>query len=96
MIALMTYTFVTSLALTGAALATERAFRLWRRQARVVWGIAMALSIVLPAVSVGQSLAWLPRLDNVTGFAAALSASAIAVARYSCSAPPAATNRCAP
>lgn len=62
----MLHTAIVSAVLTIAALLAERVLRLWRREARVVWGAAMALSIVLPVVSIGQSLGWLPRFGDAS------------------------------
>ena len=47
-----------------AALAAERALRLWHLQARLAWMVAMILSLALPAVSLVQSLGWLPSLGQ--------------------------------
>lgn len=58
----MLHAAVVSAVLTAAALVAEQVLRLWRREARFVWGAAMALSIALPALSVAQSLGWLPQL----------------------------------
>ena len=60
---LIIHALVVSVALTAAAAAAEGLLRLWHREARFVWGTAMTLSVVLPAVAVAQSLGWLPRLD---------------------------------
>jgi len=62
---LLLHTLVVSVALTAAASAAERLLRLWHREARVAWGTAMALSVALPAMTVAQSLGWLPRLDGL-------------------------------
>ena len=47
-----------------AGLAAERALRLWHLQARLAWLVTMILSLALPAVSLAQSLGWLPSLDQ--------------------------------
>src|SRR3954470_19597490 len=57
-----------------AALAAERALRLWHLEARLAWMIAMILSLALPAVSLVQSLGWLPLLGQGETDARALTA----------------------
>jgi TonB family protein len=55
--------FVTAL-LGLAATASERVLRLWRRQARMVWGAAMALSVVIPLLSLGRAAGFIPALGT--------------------------------
>ena len=55
--------FVTAL-LGLAATASERVLRLWRREARMVWGAAMALSVIIPLVSLGQVSGFIPALGT--------------------------------
>ena len=50
--------------LTLAALGAERALRLWRVQARLVWLATMILSLGLPLLSLAQALGWIPSLDE--------------------------------
>jgi len=53
-----------SVLLTLAALGAERALRLWRVQARLVWLATMLLSLGLPLLSLAQALGWIPSLDE--------------------------------
>ena len=46
--AFMMYALVVSVTITAAAIAAARTLRLWRYQARFVWGAAMAISIAVP------------------------------------------------
>jgi TonB family protein len=46
--------------LSVAALAAERLLRLWKRQARAVWAVAMIASVILSAVSLAQAAGLLP------------------------------------
>ena len=62
---LLVHALVVSVAATAVAAAAERLLRLWHHEARVAWGTTMALSVALPAITVGQSLGWLPRLDGL-------------------------------
>jgi|SoiMethySBSTD1v2_1073268.scaffolds.fasta_scaffold16767_9 TonB family protein len=55
--------FVTAL-LGLAATAFERVLRLWRREARMVWGAAMALSVIIPLLSLGQASGFIPALGT--------------------------------
>ena len=50
--------------LTLTALGAERALRLWRVQARLVWLATMILSLGLPLLSLAQALGWIPSLDE--------------------------------
>jgi len=58
----MVYVIVVSLGFTVAAMAAEGALRLWGRQARGVWCVAMVLSIVVPVASIAQAAGLFPRL----------------------------------
>jgi TonB family protein len=70
----MLHIAVVSAMLTVGALATERALRLWRWQARLVWMAAMTLSLGLPLVSLAQALGWIPSLDHLATVPAAITA----------------------
>ena len=54
---------VVSALLAIAAMATERTLRLWRREARYVWGAAMVGSLALPILGVAQAAGWLRPLS---------------------------------
>jgi len=68
----MIYALIVSMAITAAAIAVERTLRLWRREARFVWGGAMAISIAVPVLSVAQSLGWMPPLSDTADLPAML------------------------
>jgi TonB family protein len=55
--------FVTAL-LGLAATAYERVLRVWRREARMVWGAALAMCIIIPLVSLGQASGFIPALGT--------------------------------
>jgi TonB family protein len=70
----MIHALAVSAVVTAAAIAAEGVLRLWGRQARFVWSAAMVVSVGLPALSLAQSLGWLPRVGDMTAVAAVLSA----------------------
>ena len=49
---------------TLAALATERLLRLWHKQARGVWALAMGLSLALPLTTLAQAAGLIPRFST--------------------------------
>jgi TonB family protein len=53
---------VASAMLSLAALAAERLLRLWRKEARVAWAVAMSASLALGALSLAQALGIIPSL----------------------------------
>ena len=65
----MLHVAAVSAVLTVAALAAERLLRLWRKEARVVWAIAMTASLAVPLISIAQALGWVPSFDAMATIA---------------------------
>ena len=82
----MLQTLGVSVLLTLGALAAERLCRVWGREARAVWGVAILGSVALPLLSLLQLLGLVPTLGALTAIPAVL-LSPIAVLR-----PPAASG----
>src|SRR5688500_16500516 len=70
----MIHALAVSAVVTASAMAAERVLRIWSRQARFVWSAAMVFSVGLPAITLAQSLGWLPRVGDVAAVPAVLSA----------------------
>jgi len=62
----MFHAAVVGVLLAVAASTTERVLRLWRREARLVWGASMVLSIGVPLVALAQAAGWLPPFGELT------------------------------
>ena len=58
--------------LTVGAIAVERLWRVWGREARAVWGLAIAGSLALPLVALLQLLGVIPALGGPTSLPAIL------------------------
>src|SRR5215213_6031333 len=56
----MLHVLVVTALLGMAAAAGERVLRLWRREARMIWGSAVVLSVAIPMVSLAQALGLVP------------------------------------
>jgi len=56
----MLHVLVVTALLGMAAAAGERVLRVWRREARMVWGGAVAMSVAIPMVSLAQALGLVP------------------------------------
>lgn len=65
----MLHVAAVSALLTVAAIAAERLLRLWRKEARAVWAVAMAASLAVPLISIVQALGWVPSFDPVATIA---------------------------
>ena len=65
----MLHVAAVSALLTVAAIAAERLLRLWRKEARVVWAVAMTASLAVPLMSIAQALGWIPSFDPVATIA---------------------------
>jgi bla regulator protein blaR1 len=65
----MLHVAAVSALLTVAALAAERLLRLWRKETRVVWAIAMTASLAVPLISIAQALGWIPSFDPMATIA---------------------------
>jgi TonB family protein len=63
----MLHVAAVSALLTVGALAAERLLRLWRKEARAVWVVAMTASLAVPLISIAQALGWIPSFDPVAG-----------------------------
>ena len=61
----MLHVAAVSALLTAGALAAERLLRLWRKEARFVWAIAMTASLAIPLISIAQTLGWIPSFDPI-------------------------------
>ena len=65
----MLHVAAVSALLTVAAFAAERLLRLWQKEARVVWAIAMTASLAVPLVSIAQALGWVPSFGPIATLA---------------------------
>ena len=65
----MLHVAAVSALLAVAAVAAERLLRLWRKEARVVWAVAMTASLAVPLISIAQALGWVPAFDPVATIA---------------------------
>ena len=68
----MLQTVGVSVLLTLGALAADRLCRVWGREARAVWGVAMLGSVVLPFISLLQMLGVIPALGDLGALPAVL------------------------
>src|SRR6185503_8723192 len=60
MIAWMLQCVVVSVLLTLAAMAAERLLRMWHKEARLAWAVAMGASLALPLIGLAQRAGWIP------------------------------------
>jgi len=65
----MLHVVAVSALLTVAAIAAERLLRLWRKEARAVWAVAMTASVAVPLISIAQAIGWIPSLDPLATIA---------------------------
>ena len=61
----MLHAIIVTALLGLAATAAERLLRLWRREARMVWCTAVAVSVMLPALSLAQAYGLVPWLGSI-------------------------------
>ena len=59
---LMLQALLVSALLALGAMAAERLLRLWRKEARVAWVVAMGASVGLPLLSLAQAAGWMPTI----------------------------------
>jgi TonB family protein len=60
MIAWMLQCVVVSVLLTLAAMAAERLLRMWYKEARLAWAVAMGASLALSLIGLAQRAGWIP------------------------------------
>jgi TonB family protein len=65
----MLHVAAVSALLAVAAVAAERLLRLWRKEARAVWAVAMTASLAVPLISIAQAFGWIPSFDPVATIA---------------------------
>lgn len=73
----MARAILTAALVAVAAVALDRTLRLWQRQTRLVWIVAIVISIIVPALGLVQLLGWLPRSSGLSALAAPLGAVAV-------------------